>query len=211
MWTDALLTLKARAEIEEARRGPRAGARRTRTKNQRGDQDDRAASLIASTGPSSSAPAGKPSSTSSPTATGGHPGGGAGSRIDSRPGGRMLIRHPNAVEASGEVMEVVPPERIVFTYGYQSGPASPPGSSRVTITLDQCAQGTQLRLTHELPRRRGARRARTGMALPARRLRQCGRRCGARGRRGDCRPLVGRLVRAGQGQARRRHDGADGR
>jgi hypothetical protein len=63
----------------------------------------------------------------------------------------MLIRHPNAVEASGEVMEVVPPERIVFTYGYESGPASPPGSSRVTITLDQCAQGTRLRLTHEFP------------------------------------------------------------
>ena len=76
---------------------------------------------------------------------------GAGSRIESRPGGRMLIRHPNAIEASGEVLEVVPPERIVFTYGYESGPASPPGSSRVTIALDTCAQGTLLRLTHEFP------------------------------------------------------------
>ena len=80
---------------------------------------------------------------------------GAGSRIESRPGGRILIRHPNAIEASGEVLEVVPPERIVFTYGYESGPASPPGSSRVTITLDQSVQGTRLRLTHEFPAAEG--------------------------------------------------------
>ncbi len=35
MWTDALQTLKVRAELEEARRGPRAGAprRKTRTRN----------------------------------------------------------------------------------------------------------------------------------------------------------------------------------
>ena len=76
---------------------------------------------------------------------------GVGSRIESRPGGRMLIRHPNAVEASGEVLEVAPPERIVFTYGYESGPISPPGSSRVTIALDACPQGTRLHLTHEFP------------------------------------------------------------
>ena len=74
---------------------------------------------------------------------------GAGSHIEGRPGGRMLIRHPNAVEASGEVLEVLAPERIVFTYGYESGPASPPGSSRVTIVLEACEQGTRLHLTHE--------------------------------------------------------------
>jgi hypothetical protein len=33
----------------------------------------------------------------------------------------MLIRHPNGVEASGEVLEVLRPERIVFTYGYATG------------------------------------------------------------------------------------------
>jgi uncharacterized protein YndB with AHSA1/START domain len=74
---------------------------------------------------------------------------GAGSTIDPRPGGRMLIRHPNGVEASGEVLEVRAPEHIVFTYGYASGPASPPGSSRVTIRLDSHPQGTLLQLTHE--------------------------------------------------------------
>src|SRR4051794_5150534 len=61
---------------------------------------------------------------------------GAGSTIDPRPGGRMLIRHANGVEVSGEVVEVHPPDRIVFTYGYASGNPIPPGASRVMIRLD---------------------------------------------------------------------------
>jgi uncharacterized protein YndB with AHSA1/START domain len=74
---------------------------------------------------------------------------GAGSTIDARPGGRMLIRHSSGVEASGEVLDVQRPERIVFTYGYVSQKPSPPGSSRVTIRLDRHPQGTLLQLTHE--------------------------------------------------------------
>ena len=74
---------------------------------------------------------------------------GAGSTIDARPGGRMVIRHANGVEASGEILEVHPPERIVFTYGYGDGQPSPPGSSRVTIRLDSHPRGTLLQLTHE--------------------------------------------------------------
>jgi uncharacterized protein YndB with AHSA1/START domain len=76
---------------------------------------------------------------------------GSGSTIDARPGGRMLIRYPGGNEASGEVVEVSPPERIVFTYGYNSGtPAIPPGGSRVTIRLEPHADGTMVRLSHEL-------------------------------------------------------------
>lgn len=74
---------------------------------------------------------------------------GAGSTIDARPGGRMLIRHSTGVEASGEVLAVQPPGRIVFTYGYANRNPSPPGSSRVTIRLDSHPQGTLLQLTHE--------------------------------------------------------------
>lgn len=74
---------------------------------------------------------------------------GAGSTIEPRPGGRVLIRHPNGVEASGEVLEVHAPQSIVFTYGYVNGKPSPPGSSRVTIRLDSHPQGTLLQLTHE--------------------------------------------------------------
>ena len=36
---------------------------------------------------------------------------GAGSTIDARPGGRVLIRYPGGVEAAGEVVEVNPPDR----------------------------------------------------------------------------------------------------
>ena len=74
---------------------------------------------------------------------------GAGSTIDARPGGRMLIRHPNGVEVSGQVAEVEVPERIVFTYGYASGQPIPPDGSRVTIRLDRHPKGTLLQLTHE--------------------------------------------------------------
>jgi uncharacterized protein YndB with AHSA1/START domain len=74
---------------------------------------------------------------------------GAGSTIDPRPGGRVLVVHPGGVEASGEVLEIVPPERIVFSYGYASGNPVPPGASRVTIRLAAHADGTELHLTHE--------------------------------------------------------------
>jgi uncharacterized protein YndB with AHSA1/START domain len=74
---------------------------------------------------------------------------GAGSTIDARPGGRVYIRYPNAVEASGEVVEVRPPERIVFTFGYASGTPVAPGASRVTISLGTRGQDTLLELKHE--------------------------------------------------------------
>jgi uncharacterized protein YndB with AHSA1/START domain len=74
---------------------------------------------------------------------------GAGSMIDARPGGAMLIRHSSGVEASGEVLEIRTPDRIVFTYGYLNREPSPPGSSRVTIRLDSHPHGTLLQLTHE--------------------------------------------------------------
>jgi len=75
---------------------------------------------------------------------------GAGSTIDPRPGGKVLVRYPNAVEASGEVIDVSAPHRIVFTYGYASGQPMGPGESRVTIELTREAAGTRLTLTHEL-------------------------------------------------------------
>src|SRR6187402_2551878 len=74
---------------------------------------------------------------------------GAGSTIDARPGGRMLIRHANGVEVTGQVLEIDAPERIVFTFGYASGTPIPPDGSRVAIRLDRHPKGTLLQLTHE--------------------------------------------------------------
>ena len=61
----------------------------------------------------------------------------------------MTIRYPNGVEASGEVLEVTAPSRVVFTMGYPSGNPMPPGASRVSIKLVPHADGTRLDLTHE--------------------------------------------------------------
>jgi uncharacterized protein YndB with AHSA1/START domain len=74
---------------------------------------------------------------------------GAGSTIDARPGGKVYIRHPNGVETVGEVLDVLGPEHIVFTYGYATGKPVPPGGSRVTIRLEDDRAGTRLHLSHE--------------------------------------------------------------
>ena len=114
---------------------------------------------------------------------------GAGSTIEARPGGPVYIRHPNGVETLGEVVEVQSPERIVFTYGFASGKPIPPGSSRVTIRLEEEEGG-------------GARRARARVALPALTIRK---RSGERGplrRSRACRCMVHRVGGTSRRQAR---------
>lgn len=74
---------------------------------------------------------------------------GAGSTIDPRPGGRAYIRLPGDVEVSGEVLEINPPEQLVFTYGFVSGTPIAAGASRVTITLEAVGRDTRLHLLHE--------------------------------------------------------------
>lgn len=74
---------------------------------------------------------------------------GKGSTIDARPGGRVFIRHPNGVEMAGTVLEIAPPVRVVFTYGYVKGAPIPEGGSRVTIQLEAIDAGTRLQLSHE--------------------------------------------------------------
>jgi uncharacterized protein YndB with AHSA1/START domain len=76
---------------------------------------------------------------------------GEGSSIEANPGGAMRIRYPNGATASGHVVEVVPEERVVFTFGYDD-PGKPiaPGGSRVTVTLEDRPRGTLVTLRHEL-------------------------------------------------------------
>jgi uncharacterized protein YndB with AHSA1/START domain len=73
---------------------------------------------------------------------------GSGSSIDARPGGSLLIRHPNGIEVAGEVLEVEVPHRIVFTYGYVCGHPIPAGASRVTVRVAAHSRGAELNLTH---------------------------------------------------------------
>jgi len=76
---------------------------------------------------------------------------GAGSTIEPRAGGAVHVRYPNGVVAGGEVVEIAPPGRVVFTFGYESGQPVAIGASRVTMTFEETPAGTVVRLRHELP------------------------------------------------------------
>jgi uncharacterized protein YndB with AHSA1/START domain len=73
---------------------------------------------------------------------------GQGSTIDARAGGAVRIVHPGGVCVAGEILEINPPVRLVFTYGYESGTPIPVGASVVTIQLDDDTAGTRLNLSH---------------------------------------------------------------
>ncbi len=75
---------------------------------------------------------------------------GPGSEVEGYTGGAVRIRFPNGIAASGQILEIEPENRIVFTYGFDSGKPMPAGSSRVTITLKDHSDGTLLTLVHEL-------------------------------------------------------------
>jgi uncharacterized protein YndB with AHSA1/START domain len=74
---------------------------------------------------------------------------GAGSTIEPRKRGRLLIRHPDGVDVVGAVIEIDSPRRIVFSYGFLNRRAEPAGDSRVTIVLEPVGHSTRLQLTHE--------------------------------------------------------------
>ncbi len=71
---------------------------------------------------------------------------GKGSTIEPRPGGAIAIHYPDGSRARGTVVEIEPPRRIVFGYGLGGG--DPEQESRVTITLDETRDGTELLLRH---------------------------------------------------------------
>ena len=73
---------------------------------------------------------------------------GTRAELDPRPGGVFAVDVTGPARARGEYVEVVPPLRIVFTFGWEGDPALPPGSSTVEITLTPDATGTSLRLVH---------------------------------------------------------------
>lgn len=69
--------------------------------------------------------------------------------LDPRPGGIFRIDVTGRDVARGEYLEIDPPRRVVFTWGWEGGnPAAPPGSSVVEVTLSPDGQGTVLRLVH---------------------------------------------------------------
>jgi uncharacterized protein YndB with AHSA1/START domain len=74
---------------------------------------------------------------------------GTSAQLDPRPGGvyRVLVR--GSFQSAGEFVEVVPYEKVVFTFGWeQEGNPIPPGSTTVEITLRPEGDKTRLRLVH---------------------------------------------------------------
>ena len=74
---------------------------------------------------------------------------GRAATLDPRPGGVYRIEMNAETIVAGEYVEVDPPHRLVFTWGWEGGYAStPPGSSTVEITLTPDGDGTLVRLVH---------------------------------------------------------------
>lgn len=74
---------------------------------------------------------------------------GTEAELDPRPGGVWYVLVAGEFPGKGEFVEVVPNERVVFTFGWeQEGNPIPPGTSRVEITLHPEGDKTRLRLVH---------------------------------------------------------------
>ena len=75
--------------------------------------------------------------------------GGRKADIDPRPGGIYRVMINDAHTARGEFVEVDPPRRVVFTWGWEDdGSVVRPGESSVEITLEEDGDGTLVRLMH---------------------------------------------------------------
>jgi uncharacterized protein YndB with AHSA1/START domain len=80
--------------------------------------------------------------------------------VDPRPGGLIHQLHAGPEDGDGspyvlegKFIEVTPPERVVFTWGFTNEDVGvPPGSSIVEVTLTPAGSGTHVRLVHrDLP------------------------------------------------------------
>jgi len=72
---------------------------------------------------------------------------GVDAALDPRPGGAYRVNVTGRETAIGEYVEVTPYERIVITWGWDSGPITP-GSTRVEIDFIPDGQATIVRLRH---------------------------------------------------------------
>lgn len=74
--------------------------------------------------------------------------------IEAVVGGRFAVRMADGPIASGQILEVDPPKRLVLTWGWTGTPFElPPGSTTVTFDLTPLDDGgTRITITHrDLP------------------------------------------------------------
>jgi uncharacterized protein YndB with AHSA1/START domain len=73
---------------------------------------------------------------------------GVTAELDAREGGEFRIDVTNGDVAVGTYVEVVPPERVVLSWGWEGHATVPPGSTTVEVTLTPDGDGTLVRLRH---------------------------------------------------------------
>lgn len=76
---------------------------------------------------------------------------GVAAELDPQPGGTFRVELEVGGIMRGEYLELVPYERIVFSFGWEptdGAPHVPPGSSRVEVTLTAAGDATDLVLRH---------------------------------------------------------------
>lgn len=73
---------------------------------------------------------------------------GISATIEATPGGIFSMVMGNGMNARGQFVELIPNERVVFTWGWIDYPGVPPGSSTVAIDLVGEGSSTVLTLTH---------------------------------------------------------------
>jgi uncharacterized protein YndB with AHSA1/START domain len=74
---------------------------------------------------------------------------GVGALLDPRPGGALRIEANGRDVVVGEYVEVEPPRRVVFTWGFDgAAPLVAAGSTHVEVTLEPDGDGTLLVLRH---------------------------------------------------------------
>lgn len=97
---------------------------------------------------------------------------GRSAELDPVPGGRLHCDINGRHVAGGSYVEVDPPRRIVFTWGWEGEDASvAPGESTVEVDLVPDGSGTQLRLVHrDLPDADSAERHNEGWSHYTQRL-----------------------------------------
>ena len=69
-------------------------------------------------------------------------------RLDPVPGGALRIDMNGRNVAAGRFVEVEPPARVVFTWGWEASEEMPPGSSTVEVRLTADGDATILDFVH---------------------------------------------------------------
>jgi uncharacterized protein YndB with AHSA1/START domain len=73
---------------------------------------------------------------------------GVSADVDPQPGGRYRVNVTGGDVALGEYVEIDPPERVVFTWGWEGSTSVPPGSSTIEVTLTPDGDATVVHLRH---------------------------------------------------------------